>query len=627
MRWNPLMFLFMISLPMLASTSVKVTVSQPANNATVTSPVLVVASATSTRSITGWRIYVDGTSVYRTGATNSISTNINIAAGTHKVVVRAWASNGAYGSVTLTETVTSGPAQGTVSPTSLAFGSVVIDTSSLPQAVTVTNTGGATLNITGVSISPSQFTVSGPGSTSIPPGGSVAYNVTFSPTAVTTYSGELSFTSNSSSSIGPVSLSGTGVNQGGTNCSGTAYYVSNSGSDNNSGISTTSPWQTVAKVVSFEPSLRAGDCVLFQRGGTWNEELTISNVNGTQSSPITFGNYGTGNLPVLDGGSTRLYGIVDGDASGQSASSYVTIDGFEVRSATRGGIIFSYLAQTGITIQNNYVHNNGYGAYPGACGGCFQVDDGNYGYNEGIAFVGYPTGSYGAKIINNTVNVEGGHNAIMVDQDTGNPLIQGNDVGPGCSHNCVDFKRSTGAVFKQNTVNCSTSVVVNGETYPGCNGNAFYAEQDSSGYTQTGTYEQNVVYGAATGYNCFQGQGVSGPLSLNFYNNSCYTGNTGANATYFNNCQSGTLSFENNIFYGSSINLGNCSVLTWDYNDKYQTAGGPTGPHDMGVDPLFVNPGSMDFHLQSGSPVLNSGNSTILNVPYMGACGTSGTCP
>jgi hypothetical protein len=631
MRWTLSIVLCVISLPVLASAWVNVTVSTPGNNSTVTSPVLIAASATSDKNITGWRIYVDGTSVYHTGSTQSIRTSVSMAPGTHHVIVRAWASNGTSGSVTLTETVgSSTPAtpQGAVTPTSLAFGSVATNTSSSSQAVKITNTGSATLNISGVSISPSQFAVSGPTSTSIAPGSSASYSVTFSPTAVTAYSGTISFSTNSATAVPAVTLSGTGVDQSGTNanCSGTAYYVSNSGSDSNNGVSTSSPWKTVAHVVAFEPSLRAGDCVLFQRGGVWSEELKISNVHGTQTNPITFGNYGTGNLPVIDGGSTRPYGIVGASASGQAANSYVTIDGFEVRNATSGGIIFSYLVQPGITIQNNYVHNNGYGAYPGACSGCFGVDSGSYGYNSGIAFVAYPNGAYGAKILNNVVKLEGGHNAVVVDQDSGSPVVQGNKVGPGCSHNCIDFKRSTGALFKQNIVNCSTSAVVNGQSYPACNGNAFYAEQDSSGYTQTGTYEENVAYGAAPNYACFEGIGVSGPLSLKFYNNSCYGGSTGALGVNFNGC-GGTFTFKNNIFHTASIQMGtNCGSYTWDYNDKYNSSG-PTGTHDMTVNPLFVNPGAMDFHLQSTSPVLTTDDSSVLGLSFMGACGTSGTCP
>src|SRR6185437_16030179 len=178
------------SLPMLASAWVNVTVSTPANNSTVTSPVLFAASATSDKQITGGRIYVDGASVYHSGAANSIRTSLNIAAGTHQVLVRAWAGDGTYGSVALTETVgssTPGTAQGVVTPSSLAFGSVATNTVSSSQTVKITNTGSATLNISGVSISPSQFTVSGPNSTSIAPGSSASYNVSFAPTAVSAY--------------------------------------------------------------------------------------------------------------------------------------------------------------------------------------------------------------------------------------------------------------------------------------------------------------------------------------------------------------------------------------------------------------------------------------------------------
>lgn len=633
MHWKFPLVAYLISLPMLAAAWVNVTVSTPANNATVASPVLFVASATSNHRITGWHIYVDGVSVYSAGATTNIQTSITMAPGTHQVVVRAWGSNGAFGSVTLTETVkspTTGSAQGTVTPTSMGFGSVAINTTSSSQAVKVTNTGTATLDITGVSISPSQFAVSGPSSASIAPGSSAAYNVTFTPTSLTPYSGQLSFTTNSATAVAAVTLSGTGVDQSGpnANCSGTTYYVSTSGSDSNSGVSATSPWRTVAKVVAFEPSLRQGDCVLFQRGGVWFEQLSISNVHGSQSYPITFGNYGSGNLPVLDGGSTRLYGIVGASGSGQAANSYITIDGFEVRNTTRGGIIFSYLVQPGITIQNNYVHNNGYGAYPGACSGCFQVDDNQYGYDEGIAMVCYPESSCGVKIINNRVTIEGGHNSIMVDSDHGNPLIQGNQVGPGVSHGGVDVKRSLGTMVKQNSVNCSLSVVVNGQTYPGCNATSFWTEQDDSTYTETGTYEENVSYGGGSGYACFGANGVSAPISLKYYNNTCYLGSTRANAVDLTSCRGGALTFENNIFDGSGgISLGTCTAVTWDYNDKYGTSGGLSGSHDMNVNPLFVNPGAMDFHLQSTSPILNSGYSTILNVPYMGACGTSGNCP
>ncbi len=414
---------------------------------------------------------------------------------------------------------------------------------------------------------------------------------------------------------------------GGGASSGNDYYVSNSGNDANPGTSPSSAWKTVAKVVSFEPKLEPGDRVRFQRGGVWEEQLDISNVNGTPSAPITFGNYGSGNLPVIDGGSTRKFGIVSayGSAVGinDGASTYVTINGFEVRNTTLGGIIFTDHPATGVVIENNYVHNTGYGAYPGACSGCFHVDDNNYGFNEGIAFFNWKTSKSGIKILNNTVKITGGHNSIMVDGDTGGPIIRGNSVGPGCSHNCIDFKASVGVVVAKNTVNCMGTVTVNGQSYPSCNGNGIFALQHPS-FTLTATFEQNVDYGAAPGYACFglQTQGGTGPISAKIYNNTCYAGGTGMVPFYIDSCAGGALDIQNNVLDGGNAHMGSSCNVTWDYNDKYQTTNGGSGAHDLSVDPGFVDPAGMDFHLKATSPVLKAGNPNLLpGVTWMGALG------
>jgi hypothetical protein len=219
-----------------------------------------------------------------------------------------------------------------------------------------------------------------------------------------------------------------------------------------------------------------------------------------------------------------------------------------------------------------------------------------------------------------------------VDQDQGNPLIQGNIIGPGCSHNCLDWKRSSTMLVKNNFINCSGTVTINGQSYPACNGNPYYAANaNESPIATIGTFAQNIAYGAAPGYTCFGANGQSSPppISLNFYNNTC-TFPSGSVQVAFNigSCAGGTLKLYNNIFAFGYIAIPGDCVTSWDYNDKYQTTGNaPSGAHDQNVNPLFVDPNAMNFHLQSGSPVVNSGNSSILNVPYMGACGTSGTCP
>jgi hypothetical protein len=80
---------------------------------------------------------------------------------------------------------------------------------------------------------------------------------------------------------------------------GTAYYVdAANGSDANNGTSPATPWKTINKVNTsvFVP----GDSILFKRGGTWRETLTPPS-HGASGNNITFGAYGSGDLPKLDG--------------------------------------------------------------------------------------------------------------------------------------------------------------------------------------------------------------------------------------------------------------------------------------------------------------------------------------
>lgn len=75
------------------------------------------------------------------------------------------------------------------------------------------------------------------------------------------------------------------------------YYVdATDGDDTNAGTSQGAPWQTIAKVNSstFSP----GDQILFKKGETWREQLTVPS-SGSAGSPITFGNYGIGANPLI----------------------------------------------------------------------------------------------------------------------------------------------------------------------------------------------------------------------------------------------------------------------------------------------------------------------------------------
>jgi len=95
------------------------------------------------------------------------------------------------------------------SPASLAFGSVNVGATSASQTVTLSNTGGAAANSLVIGAAPAGFARTTTCGASLAAGASCSITVTFSPTAASAYSGNISVTGTSTSlSIG---LSGTGA--------------------------------------------------------------------------------------------------------------------------------------------------------------------------------------------------------------------------------------------------------------------------------------------------------------------------------------------------------------------------------------------------------------------------------
>ncbi len=76
---------------------------------------------------------------------------------------------------------------------------------------------------------------------------------------------------------------------------GPDYYIDSiSGSDDNSGSSENSPWQTIEKVSSM--TFQPGNNIYFKRGSSFSGCVTI-NGNGTADNPITISAYGNGSAP------------------------------------------------------------------------------------------------------------------------------------------------------------------------------------------------------------------------------------------------------------------------------------------------------------------------------------------
>ena len=97
-----------------------------------------------------------------------------------------------------------------LSASSLAFASQTVGTTSAAQSVTLSNTGNASLNLTGVSAS-GDFAQTNTCGSSVAAGANCTISVTFTPTASGSRTGTLSITDNASGSPQSVSLTGTGA--------------------------------------------------------------------------------------------------------------------------------------------------------------------------------------------------------------------------------------------------------------------------------------------------------------------------------------------------------------------------------------------------------------------------------
>jgi hypothetical protein len=104
----------------------------------------------------------------------------------------------------------------TLDTTALEFGNQVVDTSSTPQTVNVSNSGSAELDFTSIAVTGANapdFTLGGSCAvgTGLPPGSGCTVTVVFMPLAVGARSATLSLASNASNGSASVALSGTGT--------------------------------------------------------------------------------------------------------------------------------------------------------------------------------------------------------------------------------------------------------------------------------------------------------------------------------------------------------------------------------------------------------------------------------
>ncbi len=153
--------------------------------------------------------------------------NVTVGAGgscSFKVAFHPTASGGLSANITVSRTGgaltvgvsgtgSAGASPGQLSiPSALNFAGQAVGTTSAPSTVTISNIGGAVVNVSSVSSSnPSEFTVASSTCTTVSAGASCKVGVTFKPGTAGTRSGSITVVSNGTGSPQAIGVSGTGT--------------------------------------------------------------------------------------------------------------------------------------------------------------------------------------------------------------------------------------------------------------------------------------------------------------------------------------------------------------------------------------------------------------------------------
>jgi hypothetical protein len=310
--------------------------NQSVNTASTVQSITLSNSGNAALSVSG--IAVSGANASDFTQTNNCGSSVAAGANcTINVTFKPSGSGSRAASLTVTDNATNSPQavslSGTgasplasVSPTSLAFASQSVGTTSAAQTVTLTNSGNATLNVTSIALSganTSDFGQTNNCGSSVAAGAYCTISVTFTPSASGSRAASLSISDNAAGSPQSVSLTGTGANTPGsaslspTSLSFTAQPVETTSSSQT--VTLTNTGSTTLSVSSFTmggtnsidfvqnnncgSTVAAGaNCtivVLFVPSATGARAATLSITDSATGSPQTVSMSGTGSHDVV----------------------------------------------------------------------------------------------------------------------------------------------------------------------------------------------------------------------------------------------------------------------------------------------------------------------------------------
>ncbi len=401
------------------------------------------------------------------------------------------------------------------------------------------------------------------------------------------------------------------------------FYVSPTGNNTNNGTSLATPFQTIQHAAS---QTYPGDVVQVLPG-TYSSPnppilaaLTIFR-SGTAAQPIVYKAYDAANRPkikVSQGG-----GIF-------SSASYIEINGFVVEggAAEIDPAYAQYLYDN--DPNNKYIDATGIGV----------------AYNGFISYCTYP---HHVKILNNEVyNLAGnGIGTVRADYVTisgnrshdnakwgpyansGISVFQGRDIDANTGYKYVisnnvsynNYNNFPNIAITPRVVTDGNGIIIDDfrntqNTDPNC-------PRPPQPYLYTGKVLvfNNLTYNnGGSGIHAYESNNVDIVHNVAYKNGTHpdlggeIFSNTGKNVRILNN-----------ILYANATEIvnfdfGNDATVLYDYNLYYNGTANPSYGRPLAsnviADPLFVNPAARDFHLQAGSPAINSG-STLVTDPLL----------
>ncbi|MEU4560533.1 carbohydrate-binding domain-containing protein [Actinoplanes sp. NPDC023936] len=379
-----------------------------------------------------------------------------------------------------------------------------------------------------------------------------------------------------------------------TAVAGTTYYVDAvDGDDANPGTSPDAAWESIAQVNGAV--LAPGDKVLFNRGQTFTGATLSADQPGDTSARVTYGAYGTGAPPILDGAGLRYPMTID--------APFVAVEDLHVRNAGGEFKIGLQVSGADAFVQRLTASGNAIGVQAESDRGHrLRLTESNLVDNrtvinpDGKGKAEGSTDDYGAS----GVVVLKAH-GVEIDHNT----MRGN-IGPS-----ADFGQDGSAVEIYGAV--GTVVHYNRSV-----DNHTFSELGNAA-TRNTTFHDNLITAHAgiddaVGFNA-QGTGTFGPVlgTRMFHNTVALLGPSskgvvvGAGATAF---------LHNNIVQAAYAGYSGAQKIDEGHNvwqpgawgnDIWSDANPGQGiaPTSVTADPLFVGPG--DYRLQAGSPARNRG--------------------